>query len=114
MDIAATVESDNQRGGGKDESGYSKKQGGGLAFGAVPNCRVLSVRPVRGQSCRPRLHCHEIHSCLSALRHISEGLGPSAHYGLGAMLLLLCALPPVSLSDRRSCTLTALKIRLNN
>ena len=23
--------------------------------------------------------CHEIHSCLSALRHISEGLGPSAH-----------------------------------
>lgn len=22
--------------------------------------------------------CHEIHSCLSALRHISEGLGPSA------------------------------------
>ena len=58
--------------------------------------------------------CHEIHSCLSALRHISEGLGPSAHYGLGAMLLLLCALPPVSLSDRRSCTLTALKIRLNN
>ena len=40
--------------------------------------------------------CHEIHSCLSAL------------------LLLLCALPPVSLSDRRSCTLTALKIRLNN
>ena len=58
--------------------------------------------------------CHEIHSCLSALRHISEGLGPSAHYGLGAMLLLLCALLPVSLSDRRSCTLTALKIRLNN
>ena len=52
--------------------------------------------------------------CLSALRHISEGLGPSAHYGLGAMLLLLCALLPVSLSDRRSCTLTALKIRLNN
>ena len=48
--------------------------------------------------------CHEIHSCLSALRHISEGLGPSAHYGLGAMLLLLCALLPVSLSDRRSCT----------
>ena len=40
--------------------------------------------------------CHEIHSCLSALRHISEGLGPSAHYGLGAMLLLLCALLPVS------------------
>ena len=32
MDIAATVESDNQRGGGRDESGYSKKQGGGLAF----------------------------------------------------------------------------------
>ena len=32
----------------------------------------------------------------------------------GWMLLLLCALPPVSLSDRRSCTLTALKIRLNN
>ena len=58
--------------------------------------------------------CHEIHSCLSALRHISEGLGPSAHYGLGAMLLLLCALLPVSLSDRRSCTLTALKNRLNN
>ena len=51
---------------------------------------------------------------LSALRHISEGLGPSAHYGLGAMLLLLCALLPVSLSDRRSRTLTALKIRLNN
>ena len=76
----------------------------------------------RCQSCRPRLHCtgtdcavcHEIHSCLSALRHISEGLGPSAHYGLGAMLLLLCALLPVSLSDRRSCTLTALEIRLNN
>ena len=43
MDIAATVESDNQRGGGRDESGYSKKQGGGLAFGAVPNCRVLDV-----------------------------------------------------------------------
>ena len=58
--------------------------------------------------------CAEIHSCLSALRHISEGLGPSAHYGLGAMLLLLCALLPVSLSDRRSRTLTALKIRLNN
>lgn len=56
--------------------------------------------------------CHEIHSCLSALRHISEGLGPSAHYGLGAMLLLLCALLPVSLSDRRSCTLTALKINI--
>ena len=58
--------------------------------------------------------CHEIHSCLSALRHISEGLGPSAHYGLGAMLLLLCALLPVSLSDRRSCTLPAVKIRLNH
>ena len=57
---------------------------------------------------------HADHDCLSALRHISEGLGPSAHYGLGAMLLLLCALLPVSLSDRRSCTLTALKIRLNN
>ena len=56
--------------------------------------------------------CHEIHSCLSALRHISEGLGPSAHYGLGAMLLLLCALLPVSLSDRRSCTLTALSEQL--
>ena len=57
---------------------------------------------------------HEIHSRVSALLHISEGLEDSFHYGLGAMLLLLCALPPVSLSDRRSCTLTALKIRLNN
>lgn len=120
MDIAATVESDKQRGGGRDESGYSKKQGGGLAFGAVPNCRVLlsalfvvshADHDCTGTDCAV---CHEIHSCLSALRHISEGLGPSAHYGLGAMLLLLCALLPVSLSDRRSCTLTALKIRLNN
>ena len=42
------------------DCGYSKKQGGGLAFGAVPNCRVLSVRPVRGQSCRPRLHRHRL------------------------------------------------------
>ena len=52
---------------------------------------------------------HADHDCTG-----TEGLGPSAHYGLGAMLLLLCALLPVSLSDRRSCTLTALKIRLNN
>ena len=41
MDIAATVESDKQRGGGRDESGYSKKQGGGLAFGGEGIQRAL-------------------------------------------------------------------------
>lgn len=40
--------------------------------------------------------CHEIHSCLSALPHISEGLGPSAHYGLArcSCCSALCCLFP--------------------
>ncbi len=59
-----------------------QKQGGGLALAlcliAVFSLSALFVVSHADHDCTGTdcAVCHEIHSCLSALRHISEGWGP--------------------------------------